>query len=88
MQDYLFLTVGIVGGACSDVKQDFLEVDGKRKRSQLETILSDPARDPKERILIFVQTKKNADFLGTKEQCLTLILTAMDFKEPHFENRK
>ena len=57
--------MGIVGGACSDVAQEFLEVEGKKKRSQLEKILADPARDPTERILIFVQTKKNADFLGT-----------------------
>ena len=27
--------------------------------------MQDPERDPKERTLIFVQTKKNADFLAT-----------------------
>merc|ERR1712037_729620 len=63
--DYLFLTVGLVGGACSDVKQDFYEVAKFDKRSKLEELMQDPERDPKERTLIFVQTKKNADFLAT-----------------------
>merc|ERR1712037_925758 len=31
--DYLFLTVGLVGGACSDVKQDFYEVAKFDKRT-------------------------------------------------------
>jgi len=31
----------------------------------LEELLNDPDRDPKERTLIFVQTKKNTDFLAT-----------------------
>jgi len=63
--DYLFLTVGLVGGACSDVKQVFYEVAKFDKRSKLEELMQDPERDPKERTLIFVQTKKNADFLAT-----------------------
>jgi superfamily II DNA/RNA helicase len=64
LQNYIFLAVGIVGGACSDVKQDFIAVSRKGKRAELDKILGDPARDPAERVLIFVQTKKNADFLG------------------------
>merc|ERR1719411_1819698 len=63
--DYLFLTVGLVGGACSDVKQDFYEVAKFDKRGKLEEIMQDPERDPTERTLVFVQTKKNADFLAT-----------------------
>merc|ERR1712179_284617 len=51
-----FLTVGLVGGACTDVEQNFYQV---------EEILNDPDRDPKERTLIFVQTKKSTDFLAT-----------------------
>merc|ERR1711928_188475 len=34
-------------------------------RTKLEELMQDPERDPKERTLIFVQTKKNADFLAT-----------------------
>merc|ERR1719295_483531 len=63
--DYLFLTIGLVGGACSDVKQDFYEVAKFDKRTKLEELMQDPERDPKERTLIFVQTKRNADFLAT-----------------------
>merc|ERR1712215_421557 len=62
---YLFLTVGMVGGACSDVEQIFHEVAKFDKREKLEELMQDPERDPKERTLVFVQTKRNADFLAT-----------------------
>merc|ERR1711881_273523 len=65
LDDYLFLTVGQVGGACSDVEQHFYQVEKHDKREKLEELLNDPDRDPKERTLIFVQTKKNTDFLAT-----------------------
>ena len=65
LNDYLFLTVGLVGGACSDVAKNFYEVAKLDKREKLEELLQDPARDPKERTLIFVKTKRNADFLAT-----------------------
>merc|ERR1712228_614956 len=65
LNDYLFLTVGMVGGACSDVEQTFYEVANPEKREKLEELLQDPGRDPKERTLVFVQTKRNADFLAS-----------------------
>jgi len=65
LDDYLFLTVGQVGGACSDVEQHFHQVEKHDKREKLEELLNDLDRDPKERTLIFVQTKKNTDFLAT-----------------------
>merc|ERR1719184_420411 len=65
LNDYLFLTVGLVGGACTDVEQVFYEVAKFDKREKLEELMQDLARDPKERTLIFVQTKRNADFLAT-----------------------
>merc|ERR1719334_959531 len=65
LEDYLFLTVGQVGGACSDVEQTFYEVAKFDKREKLEELLNDSDRDPNERTLIFVQTKKNADFLAS-----------------------
>jgi len=65
LHDYLFLTVGLVGGACSDVAQEFHQVAKFDKREKLQEILQDPERDPTERTLVFVQTKKNADFIAT-----------------------
>merc|ERR1712142_347819 len=65
LNDYLFCTVGLVGGACSDVEQTFYEVAKFDKREKLEELLNDSDRDPNERTLIFVQTKKNADFLAS-----------------------
>ena len=49
----------------NSVEQVFYEVAKFDKRSKLEELMQDPERDPKERTLIFVQTKKNADFLAT-----------------------
>lgn len=37
--DYLFLAVGIVGGACSDVEQTFVQVTKFAKRDQLLDLL-------------------------------------------------
>lgn len=37
--DYLFLAVGVVGGACSDVQQTFIQVTKFSKREQLLDIL-------------------------------------------------
>lgn len=35
LRDYLFLAVGIVGGASSDVSQEFIEVSKFKKRGKL-----------------------------------------------------
>ena len=66
LDDYLFLTVGMVGGACSDVQQEFHQVAKFDKREKLEELMAHPDRDPTERTLVFVQTKKNTDFLAAQ----------------------
>jgi len=65
LANYLFLVVGLVGGACTDVAQSFYQTGRFEKRDKLVGILTNPERDPKERTLIFVKTKRNADFLAT-----------------------
>lgn len=62
LKDYLFLTIGVVGGACDDVVQKIYEVEKFAKREKLMEILSDAGTD---RTMVFVETKKNADFLAT-----------------------
>lgn len=37
--DYIFLAVGVVGGACSDVEQTIVQVDQYSKRDQLLELL-------------------------------------------------
>lgn len=37
--DYLFLAVGVVGGACTDVEQTFIQVDKFSKRDELYDLL-------------------------------------------------
>ncbi|CAG2174221.1 unnamed protein product, partial [Oppiella nova] len=62
-ENYLFLTVGIIGSANSDVEQTFIEVDGKQKRSKLMDVLR--GCDSNDRTLIFVEKKKTADFIAS-----------------------
>ncbi|GLD64760.1 AHG95980.1 ATP-dependent RNA helicase [Lates japonicus] len=60
--DYLFLAVGVVGGACSDVEQIFIEVTKFSKREQLLDLLKTTGT---ERTMVFVETKRQADFIAT-----------------------
>ncbi|CAL1541400.1 unnamed protein product, partial [Lymnaea stagnalis] len=62
LNDYLFVTVGRVGGANTDVSQNFFEVDRLQKREALCDILS---AGGSERTLVFVEMKRNADFLAS-----------------------
>lgn len=61
LKDYLFLTIGILGSANNDVTQNFVEVEKFKKRETLIETLKDVGTD---RTLVFVETKKNADFLA------------------------
>lgn len=40
LEDYLFLTIGLIGGANSDVKQEFRKVPAFDKRKELLELLS------------------------------------------------
>ncbi|XP_032361791.1 putative ATP-dependent RNA helicase DDX4 isoform X2 [Etheostoma spectabile] len=69
--DYLFLAVGVVGGACSDVEQTFIQVTKFSKREQLLDFLKTTGT---ERTMVFVETKRQADFIATylcQEKVLT-----------------
>ena len=56
------MTVGIVGGANSDVDQTILQVQQFDKREKLMEVLRSV---PGERKLVFVGQKRNADFLAS-----------------------
>ncbi|XP_048875283.1 probable ATP-dependent RNA helicase DDX4 isoform X2 [Brienomyrus brachyistius] len=60
--DYLFLAVGQVGGACSDVEQILIQVSQFSKRDQLVELLNTTGT---ERTMVFVETKRKADFIAT-----------------------
>ena len=55
LNDYFFLTLGVVGGVCDDVKPNFVQVDQNDKREKLEELMNDPSRNPTELTLIFVK---------------------------------
>ncbi|XP_074249061.1 putative ATP-dependent RNA helicase DDX4 isoform X3 [Saimiri boliviensis] len=60
--NYLFVAVGQVGGACRDVQQTILQVGQFSKREKLVEILRNIGD---ERTMVFVETKKKADFIAT-----------------------
>ena len=60
--NYLFLAVGVVGAANSDVEQRLLQVEKFQKRKKLDEVLG--GCGIKERTLIFVEQKTTADFLA------------------------
>lgn len=63
LNNYLFLQIGKLGSACSDVKQLILPVTQYDKREKLVSILNDVEKV--EKTLIFVDKKQAADFLAT-----------------------
>lgn len=66
LRNYLFLTIGIVGGASADVEQEFIEVTRREKKKTLMDILNQYCANKEEdRILVFCETKKTADFLAS-----------------------
>lgn len=62
LNDYIFLAVGIVGGACTDVEQKIYSVEKFEKRKKLLDILNE--NDPSG-TMVFVETQRGADFLAT-----------------------
>lgn len=62
LKNYVFITVGIVGGACTDVEQTFFELTKFEKRDKLiELLKSGDASGT----MVFVETKRTADFLAS-----------------------
>lgn len=62
LHEYIFITIGVVGGASSDVQQNVFQVSKFEKRKKLMEILN--ADDPRG-TMVFVETKRTADFLAS-----------------------
>ncbi|ESN91783.1 hypothetical protein HELRODRAFT_108526 [Helobdella robusta] len=62
LNDYIFITVGMVGGANQDIIQNIELVENKEKQEKLLSILKN--QNSEERTLIFVEKKKMTDFLA------------------------
>jgi len=63
MRNHIYVAIGVVGGANSDIKQEIKDLTGGSKLDELETILQS---EKDKKTLIFVKTKKSADFLCAK----------------------
>jgi probable ATP-dependent RNA helicase DDX4 len=63
LHDYVYIVIGVVGGACKDVKQEIMRVEKSEKRQKILEIIRAEEKDTK--ILIFCGSKKGADFLAT-----------------------
>ncbi|PSN53351.1 ATP-dependent RNA helicase vasa [Blattella germanica] len=61
LHNYLFLAIGIVGSACSDVEQKFYLVSKFEKRPKLTELM---ALEGGEKTLVFVEQKRTADFIA------------------------
>jgi probable ATP-dependent RNA helicase DDX4 len=64
LENYVFISVGVVGGACKDVEQVFEPLEQKAKRNKLLEILKNTP-DDNYKVVVFCGTKKGADFLAT-----------------------
>ena len=81
MENYIFLSVGQVGGACSDVSQSLLAVSQYEKREKLLEIIRENIQKSSKnpvKTLVFVEAKKTADFIAAYlsqsiESCATSI---------------
>lgn len=62
LKEYIFITIGVVGGACNDVDQQILEVSKFDKRNKLMELLN--AEDPTG-TMVFVETRRFADLLAS-----------------------
>lgn len=63
--NYIFISVGKIGGVNTDVSQEVFEVESRGKKDRLMEILQSYSGGDCNRIIVFVQTKKTADFLAT-----------------------
>jgi ATP-dependent RNA helicase DDX3X len=59
LNDYIFLTIGRIGSTTDSISQRVMYVDEREKRSSLHEILQGLSG----LVLIFVETKKTAEFL-------------------------
>jgi len=62
LNNYLFLAVGIVGSACSDVEQHFHLVPKCEKRLKLTELIT---KEECEKTLVFVEQRRTADYLAS-----------------------
>lgn len=66
LKNYLFLAVGVVGGACADVEQNFYQASGQpEKRKLLKELLEKQSQMGSiEGTLVFVEQKRHTDFIA------------------------
>jgi len=62
LHDYIFVNTGIVGGANPDVEQEIIQVNKQKKKDKLVEVLNSIGDA---RTIIFVDSKKTADFIAT-----------------------
>ena len=78
LNDYLFLTVGRVGGTTSDIQQTILDVPENQKREKLTELLSCSGKDAKSKRWILYSTFFFF-FFGSSEELRLLIIQKVSF---------
>lgn len=65
LNNYVFVAVGIVGSACTDIEQVFYEVQKADKRAKLKELMElEVSQESLKGILVFVDLKRTADFIA------------------------
>ena len=75
----MLIRLGGGARACADVVQTFHRMSKYEKKDKFISILNEDGRNAKERTLVFVETKRQADFL-----CLNLCEEVNLLHEPCF----
>ena len=56
--DFIFLSIGVVGGACSDIQQNLIQVKAMEKRETLLKMLSDISSTRSQLIKFVLQNQR------------------------------
>ncbi|XP_076059870.1 putative ATP-dependent RNA helicase vasa-like isoform X2 [Oratosquilla oratoria] len=65
LKDHIYIVVGVVGAANIDVKQKIILTPQGEKRETLVEQLKNILKNDYEKTLVFVETKRNADFIAS-----------------------
>lgn len=81
LDDYVFVAVGVVGGACEDVQQTVQLVNFREKRDRLIELLEEDTKQRTDQsgggTMVFVATRRLADFLASYLSELGFLVTSI-----------
>ena len=86
LNEYVFIVIGVVGGACRDVKQEFMEVQRKDKRGKILEILGSLGTNDK--AFVFCGSKMGVDFLAATLASINMSCASMHDERPQSQREQ